>query len=809
MAALQAGIYIPHICWHPDLPPVEAQKPAGVIYRGTVPFENKQPELAYEGCQLCVVEVEGREGLHQACNIPVEEGMVVRSSTPEALEFRRDKLALILAKHPHACLTCAQREGCARFPCSMNIPENERCCSLFGNCELQRISEYVGIKPETPRFIFEDLAQIKDEPLFERDYNLCIGCTRCIRGCRELRGIEAIDFVFNKDSRVTVGSVGPNPSESACRFCTTCVAVCPTGALMDKGKFDEVPCQAACPAGIDVAQYVYLVGEGKPAEATAIIREKVPFPKVLGYICPHPCEQACRRTDLNGPIAIRALKRFAAENDDHRWKGRLTPVTATGKKVAIVGSGPAGLTAAYYLARKGHQVTVFEALPVAGGMMRAGIPDYRLPVEVLEEEIKEIEDLGIKIATNSPVESLDELFEQGYSAVFTGVGAHRGTSMGIEGETTPGIVDGVDFLREVNLGKEVKIGDKVLVVGGGNVAIDASRTALRLGAKEVTIIYRRTRAEMPASEEEIEEALEEGIKITYLANPTRVTSANGKLKLEAIRMQLGKPDASGRPRPEPVEGSEFSEEYDLMIKAIGQESIVPDKYGLETARGGRIKVNAETLATSRQGVFAGGDVVSGPATVIEAIAGGRKAASAIDKYLGGDGNIEEELSPERESPACMGREVGFSDKSRVKRNLLGVQERISSFDAVEFSLSQEEAAEEGRRCLRCDSRFNIAASIWPPRQKLWTEFTPENISQAPETEGVYQLLDEQEQVIYIKGAMNLRRELGEQITLKENARYFVCVEEPMYTKKESELLQQYITAHGEMPEGNRELDDLF
>ena len=246
---------------------------------------------------------------------------------------------------------------------------------------------------------------------------------------------------------------------------------------------------------------------------------------------------------------------------------------------------------------------------------------------------------------------MDELFAQGFDAVFVGVGAHRGTNMGIEGETTPKILDGIDFLRDVNLGKEVKVGDKVLVVGGGNVAIDASRTARRLKAKEVTIVYRRTRAEMPASKEEIDEALEEGVKIEYLATPTKAMKVNGKVQVELIRMELGEVDESGRRRPVPIAGSNFTSEYDLILKAIGQESLVPDKYGLAVEKGGRIKVDPDTLATSRQGVYAGGDVVSGPASVIEAIAVGRQAAVSIDKYLGGTGNIEEVLAPPEED-AC-------------------------------------------------------------------------------------------------------------------------------------------------------------
>ncbi|MBI4268106.1 MAG: NADH-quinone oxidoreductase subunit NuoF [Chloroflexi bacterium] len=462
------------------------------------------------------------------------------------------------------------------------------------------------------------------------------------------------------------------------------------------------PCQNACPAGIDVPRYIRAIGQGKYGEAVAVIRERIPFPAVCGYVCVHFCEAKCRRGQLEEAIAIKELKRFAADRDTGEWKNYTKKFPATGRKVAVIGSGPAGLSTAYYLALLGHQVTVFEALPVAGGMMRVGIPSYRLPTAVLEKEIKEIEDMGVEIRTNSPVESLDELFKQGYNAVFTSVGAHRGINMGVEGENSSGVRDGVDFLREASLGKEVNVGDKLLVMGGGNVAIDAARTSRRLGAKEVTIIYRRTRAEMPASDEEIEEALEEGVKMLYLANPTKITNVDGKVRVTAIRMELGKIDASGRRSPVPIAGSEFTGDYDLMIKAIGQESVFPEKNGLEIQRGGRIKVNADTLATTREGVFAGGDVVSGPASVIEAIAAGRQAAEAIDKYLGGKGNIDEILAPPEGEIPPMNREEVEGEKYRPPMKMLPATERVKGCEQVVLGFDEAGAIAETKRCLRCD-----------------------------------------------------------------------------------------------------------
>lgn len=467
-------------------------------------------------------------------------------------------------------------------------------------------------------------------------------------------------------------------------------------------KLVKSPCQNACPAGVDVPRYVRAIGAGKYGDAVAIIRERIPFPAVCGYVCVHYCEGKCRRGELEEAIAIRELKRFAVDHDDGSWKQNFKAAPATGKKVAIIGSGPAGLTAAYYAAKLGHDTTVFEALPKTGGMMRVGIPSYRLPDAILDKEIKDIEDIGVKIKTDTPVGSLDDLFAQGFNAIFVGVGAHRGTSMGMEGETTQGILDGIDILREVNLGKEVKVGDKVLVVGGGNVAIDAARTARRLGASQVTIVYRRTRDEMPASEEEIEEALEEGVEIVYLATPIKAKREDGKVKVKLIRMELGDVDASGRRTPVPIGDSTFVKEYDVVVKAIGQESAVPEKFDLAVGRGGRIKVDSDTLATPREGVFAGGDVTIGPASVIEAIALGREAAIAMDKYLGGEGKIDEVLAPPESEPIAFNLEEAEGEKHRPPVDMLPIEERCKGYAQVVLGWDVERAKMETNRCLRCD-----------------------------------------------------------------------------------------------------------
>ena len=462
----------------------------------------------------------------------------------------------------------------------------------------------------------------------------------------------------------------------------------------------KAPCSHTCPAGVDVPRYLRFISLGQFDQALAVIREKIPFPSICGHVCPHPCEAKCRRGQVDEAVAIRALKRSAAEKGNGLWKAKSKIAPATGKNVAIVGSGPAGLTAAYYLAKRGHAVTVLEALPGLGGMMRYGIPEYRLPREALAGEIEEIKGVGVDMRTNTKVSSLDELFQDGYDAIFLAIGAHQGAKLGIEGEDSPEVREGVSFLREINMGNKVRVGDRVAVIGGGNVAIDASRNSLRLGAKEVTIIYRRTRAEMPASEEEIEEAIREGVKIEFLAAPTKIERKDGKLELRCIRMELGAVDASGRRRPVPIEGSEFSSTFDTVVAAIGQAPEAPEKFGLPLGRGSTFQVDPDTLAATKEGVFAGGDAVTGPAIVIEAIAAGRQAAISIDKFLGGSGVIDETLASPEDLEALPKMEEG--EKHRGPIPTLSLSERLGGFAEVELSLSEETAIEEAKRCLRCD-----------------------------------------------------------------------------------------------------------
>ncbi|HQI74110.1 MAG TPA: FAD-dependent oxidoreductase, partial [Smithella sp.] len=415
----------------------------------------------------------------------------------------------------------------------------------------------------------------------------------------------------------------------------------PSGFAID--KVGTSPCKAHCPTHISVQGYVALIAEGKFKEALKLIKQDNPFPIVCGRVCNHPCETACMRGKVDDPIDIMHLKQFVADldlNSDTRYIPEKKE--SKGKKVAVVGAGPSGLTCAYYLAIEGYDVDVFEALPVAGGWLAVGIPEYRLPKNVLKAEIKIIEDLGVKIHLNKRIGkdiSFDKL-KADYDAVFIGCGTMKSSKLNIPGEDMKGVVHGVDYLMKVNLGEKVNLGDKVAVIGGGNVAMDAVRVAVRTGSKEVFILYRRTRAEMPASPEEIEEAIEEGIEMKFLVAPKRVVGKDGKVTgIECTRMELGEPDASGRRRPVEIKGSEFIIECDAIVPAIGQEadlSFITKESGVSINKWNNVDFDKVTYATNVPGIFTGGDVSTGPQTVVKAVYSGKEAAKSIDRYLRGE-----------------------------------------------------------------------------------------------------------------------------------------------------------------------------
>ncbi|TET76879.1 MAG: BzdV protein [Dehalococcoidia bacterium] len=816
-AAQSTGIYIPALCAHPDLPPAPGLKADTVVYLGGQPYQSSDPDEELQGCRLCMVEVEGIEELLTSCTLPATEGMIVHTNTPRVQELRREHLKTILAKHPHVCLTCSQREGCIPFEsCPNSIPILERCCSKLGYCELGSIAEYIGIKQDIPRYTYRDLPVKKDEPLFTQDYNLCIGCTRCVRVCRDVCGIGALGFI-NRDGEIITGPIAPSLKESGCKFCGACIEVCPTGALLDvdikraEREAALVPCTHACPAGIDVPRYVRLIAEGKFAEAVAVVREKVPFPLVLGHVCFHPCEEKCRRGEVTDPISIMALKRFAAEHDDGLWRQGIRLAPPTGKRVAIIGSGPSGLTTAYYLNKLGHSVTVFESLSKPGGMMLVGIPRFQLPEEVLAQEIDDIVNLGVDLRLNSPVTSLDSLFEDGYQAVFIAIGLQQGRKLPIPGTELDGVLIGTSFLHDVNMGREVKLGSKVLVLGGGGVACDVARVARRLGVAQVHMACLESRETMPAHPWETKAAEEEGIVIHPSRAFSKILGDNGRVAgVECLSVKWMEFDKEGRLHLENIEGSEHTLEADTVIFAVGQAldpTLVGNGSGINLSKRATIIVDSEMMQTTRAGVFAGGDVTTGPASVIEAIAAGRKAAASIDKYLGGSGEIDDVLAETAKASPWLGRDEGFYDRHRVLVPCLPAEQRIGTFSEVELGFDEGMAVGEAVRCLRCDLRLQISPVLLPPAE--WLELTTENIDAAPETDGVYRLLDDQKEVIYIGSGPNIREGLqelqksGEEWL--EKARYLHYEESLMYTMRESELMQQFLQEHGRLPEGNDEL----
>ncbi len=816
-AARKNDIYIPSLCYHPDLPPSRKLKATDVIYRGKEKIVGDEPQKEFEGCNLCLVEVEGQQDLVPACDTIVAEGMKVFTDTQRVLEARREKLMLILAKHPHACLICAQKEGCTREPCSTNVPVAERCCPKFGNCELEKVAEYIGIREDTPRYIPANLPVVEDEPLFVRDTNLCVGCTRCVRACQELRGVKALGFVY-KNGEAFVGTVAPNLKDSACKFCGACVEVCPTGALMDKepivGEREAtlVPCKYACPAGIDVPRYVHLISEGRYAEAAAVIREKAPLPSVLAHSCARPCESTCRSREVNEPIAICALKRFAIDQDTQDWKSNLKIAPSTGKRIAIVGSGAGGLTAAYYLALLGYSITIFEVMPEPGGMMRYAIQEYRLPHEVLEKDLKQIFELGVEIKTDVTVgdEFSIKRLKENYDAVLIATGLPLSRRLRVEGADLEGVLGGLDFLRDVRQGKDVRVGEKVLVLGGGSVAMDVALTALRLGPKQVQIACLEAWEEMPAFPWERQQAVEEGITINNSWGLKGILGGDGKvIGAELIRC-VSVFDKEGRFNPAFDESETKTFKADMFIFAIGQASDRSwlDANSLPVSELGTIKVDNSTMETNILGVFACGDIVNGPTSIVEAMASGRKSAITIDKYLGGNGNITIEFAPSEKPNPWLEREEGFAYKRRVEMPTLPVEKRRANFAEVELGLDEKLAIEEAKRCLRCDLRLQISQPTLPPEK--WLKLEADTIAAVPEAEGVYQLLDENKVVIYIKGTMNMRKELGEQLSASPKAKYFIFEEAKMFTMRESELLQQFLKKHGKLPEQNLGLEeDLY
>ena len=559
----------------------------------------------------------------------------------------------------------------------------------------------------------------------------CGKCTSCREGsgvlleilqkiCRgegEEKDMELLEDISNavkNGSMCGLGQTLPNPVLSTLKYFRDEYIEhikykrCP--AMVCKSIISSA-CQHSCPISQDVPSYIGYLAQGKFDEAIRVVRKENPLPLICGRVCDTPCEGKCSAGEWDDPIAIRSLKRFLADYEMKNNGDGFFDLLKEKKKehVAVVGSGPGGLTCAHYLALEGYRVTVFESQAELGGMLYLGIPEFRLPRDVLKYEIDRIGQLGVEFKTNTKVGqdiSLHKLQGE-HDAVFVAIGAHQGLKMNIPDEDSEGVLDAVEFLRDFNLGKDVNIGSKVVVIGGGNSAIDAARVAKRLG-KDTTIFYRRTKAEMPAIKSEIEEALLEGINIEILVAPTKVLSSSGKIKgIECIRMELGDMDESGRRRPVPIEGSEFKADVDTLILAISQKpdvSPLTNGNGLKISGWSTIEVNPETLLTNMDGVFAGGDAVSGPNTVTGAMAHGKVAAQMIDKYIRGE-KLELVFEVTRPVARVEATELSEEESKNLKRPempAIPVEQRALGFKEVELGFSEAEAQAEAKRCLRCD-----------------------------------------------------------------------------------------------------------
>jgi len=557
-------------------------------------------------------------------------------------------------------------------------------CARHLNIDLLTYSEVLDIKGEPGEFT----VSVKKKARFV-DGTKCTGCGLCVEGCPIITENEYDQGLHERKA-----------------IYTPFLQAVPNTYVIDKReeRLCKAACQDACPIHMNIQGYIALIAEGRIKEAYELMRRTNPLPAVCGRVCYAPCEKACNRGQLDEPMAIRVLKRFITDQIDIDTI-EVPEITRNGKEVAIIGSGPAGLAAAHDLALQGYEVTIFEALPEPGGMLRAGIPEYRLPKDVLKKEIDYIKRLGVKIKVNTRIGKTIQLEElkKSYQAIFVATGAHENTRLNIPGEDSPGVIQAIDFLRDVNMGREVNIGQKVAIIGGGNTAVDASRVARRLGS-QVKIIYRRSRTEMPATPAEVKGAEEEGIELIFLTNPTKIITEDGKVsKIECIKMKLGEPDASGRRRPIPIEGSEFILEVDTVITALGQVSTLgfAKELGIEISDRGAISTDA-ALATNIEGIFAGGDVVTGPAIAIEAIAAGKKAAISIDEYLRGEplSSKKETRQPEELSTGEVAElKSRFPSQSQMPVPELEPGERIKNFREVEQGYSVSEAEEEAERCL--------------------------------------------------------------------------------------------------------------
>lgn len=661
--ALAADIFIPHLCHHPNLKDIGA-------------------------CRLCVVQIQGCDEVKTACTTEIEDGMVIDTKAEKLNAMRRLSMELMLANHVDDCTTCLK----------------------YLKCELQSLIQYLGVSTSRLKRTLNSVPENRDNPLIIRDMDRCVSCGRCVRVCRDLRGVHVLDYQYMEDDRIMVDIRNHRLlSDENCRFCGACIEVCPTGALRDADgviipslnrELSLTPCKAQCPANIDVPRYVRFIKEGRYQDAIAVIREKAPFPQSLGHICMGFCESACRRKEINDALSIRELKKFAAAKDEKRWKAKSTVKPATGKTVAVVGAGPAGLTAAYYLAKQGHKVTVFEKMPVAGGMLALGIPEYRLPRAIVAAEIAEIAAVGVTIKTDTAVNGPDDL--AGFDKVLFAIGATKGARLPIPGADLPMAYENIGFLQRAALHDPLPVGQKVVVLGGGNVAFDCARTAKRLGAAEVVLTCLEPRDGMTASDEEIAEGEAEGIQIvnsrTFLAVESVDETVSGVKCQEVASFSF---DENKRLQLQITPDSEHIIPADTVIFATGQRPEIAEAWQAYAGRGNLFATEDDGLHVKDSAYYAAGDCAYGTDSVIKAINSGRKAAIAIDIDLGGDGKIEEPLATQTVPDGYLSKDETFLAKTRVP---------------VHGCFTDDAACREAARCLQCDLRLQLE------RPKVWANY---------------------------------------------------------------------------------------
>lgn len=796
-AALHAGIYVPGLCGHPDLDAFRAFLWSEVVWQGEKEYraaggvESRGSGEEFRRCGLCVAAVDGV--VVRTCDTRAVPGMSVATATPEVVSARREALKKILARHPHACLTCAQREGCDRLQCSMNVPPPQRCCELLGRCEIGKVADYIGIPADTPAYHPEGRPLSDNEPLFIRDFELCVNCLRCVRVCREVRGVDALGAVVTAEG-VKVGTVGgPTLAESGCRFCGACVEVCPTGALRDRPDCPPLtdgaaPCTAACPLGIDVPGYLELIAQGLEYEALELIRERAALPGVLGYACFHPCEEVCRRGCVDGSAtAICALKRYVADAEGDKPSQVLRRGKPTGRRVLVVGGGPAGLACAAELLKAGHNVTVMDSAPRLGGMLVQAVPEFRLPASVVERDVGALLDMGLKVRAAA---AWPEAAEDGedWDAVVVAVGLAEPARLEVPGEDLPGVTAGLDLLRRVRAGDRPEMGRRVAVIGGGSVAVDAAMTARRLGADHVEMICLEDERELPAAAEELADAREEGVRIRHRWGVREIRREGDELNV-GLKRCVRVFDAAGRFAPEYDEDVTEVVKCDRVVVAIGQ----------------RLSGQMRRWLEAREGLVWAGDARTGPASIVRAMADGVRAAREVNRCLGAPDASVAPLT-ERARSGWLGRDNAFVDRSRREAAKTPAEVRTAEWTAYRATLERTRAMEEAARCLRCHLRATLAKAPLPPDP--WRPFAPETAVEIPAEPGVLVLADAARRTVKVMGAPDLKAAMAGLAADGLSAEWCRWELDPMFTKRESELIQAHLQAHGTLP-GADELDDLY